>query len=480
MSKSKKMKKKFNFDIVFKIFAIVYFIITTVFCTSIFHLNLLPGKYLLIFSLVELILTVLVLIGLARKHKTNKLNIACLIIAVILCGIYLFATKYINATNDFLGQLFSETKEIEEYYAVVKKDSDYDYISKLTSSDKEIYYFQIEDDVKGDIEIKTGDTLEQKESLLDLGNSLLNDETDAIIISSSQYDMLDDEIESFKDKTKIIYTSKHTINSSDIKDDSSKYSIENKSFNVYISGIDTSGDISNVSRSDSNMIATVNTKTHTILLTSIPRDYYVTLHSKRAKDKLTHSGIYGINETVSTVEDLLDTEINYYFRVNFTTVQKLVDELDGINVYSECNFSAGGYNFKKGYNYIYGDAALAFSRERHSFITGDNQRVKNQQAVIEGVINKVTSSTTILKKYTKILNAMEGCFQTNIDQEDISRIVKDQLDTMSSWKIESYALVGSGSYGPTYSMGSQELYIMIPDSSSVKQATQKINEVLGE
>lgn len=224
----------------------------------------------------------------------------------------------------------------------------------------------------------------------------------------------------------------------------------------------------------------INTNTHEALLTSIPRDYYVTLHSYGAKDKLTHSGIYGVNETVKTAEDLLDTDINYYVRVNFTTVIKLVDKLGGIDVYSDYNFSRNGYNFKKGYNHINGDAALVFSRERYSFAGGDNQRVKNQQHVIEAVMKKVLNSTTLLTKYTDILDSLKGSFQTNIAQDDISSLVKDQINNMSSWTIKSNSLTGTGASSSTYSMGSTKLYVMVPNSTSVTSAKEKIDEVLGE
>lgn len=259
-----------------------------------------------------------------------------------------------------------------------------------------------------------------------------------------------------------------------------KNNIKSGKFNVYISGIDTSGNISNVSRSDANILMSINTNTHEALLTSIPRDYYVTLHSYGAKDKLTHSGIYGVNETVKTAEDLLDTDINYYVRVNFTTVIKLVDKLGGIDVYSDYNFSRDGYNFKKGYNHINGDAALVFSRERYSFASGDNQRVKNQQHVIEAIMKKVLNSTTLLTKYTDILDSLKGSFQTNIEQDDISKLVKDQINNMSSWTIKSNSLTGTGASSSTYSMGSTKLYVMVPNSTSVTSAKEKIDEVLGE
>ena len=322
-------------------------------------------------------------------------------------------------------------------------------------------------------------TLKSEESLTDLGKKLLNKDIDTVFVSLTQYEMLSEEIKEFKDNTKIIYIVNHDVKvSTKIETADSRQTINNGIFNVYISGIDTTGSISNVARSDANILATVNTKTHEVLLTSIPRDYYVTLHSKKAKDKLTHSGIYGVSETITTVEDLLDIDINYYVRVNFTTLIKLVDTLGGVSVYSDYNFTTAGYTFSKGYNRLNGKEALAFSRERYSFANGDNQRVKNQQQVIEAIINKVLDSKTILTKYTSILNSMEGSFQTNISQDEVSKLVQDQLNNMSSWKILNNSLTGTGSYGPTYSMGSQELYIMLPDSTSVQNAKQQIKSVM--
>ena len=167
-------------------------------------------------------------------------------------------------------------------------------------------------------------------------------------------------------------------------------------------------------------------------------------------------------------------------RVNFTTVIKLVDKLGGIEVYSDYDFSRDGYNFKKGYNHINGAAALVFSRERYSFAEGDNQRVKNQQHVIEAVIKKVLNSTTLLTKYTDILEALKGSFQTNIAQDDISALVKDQINNMSSWSVKTNSLTGTGASSSTYSMGSTPLYVMVPSSTSVNDAKDKIDKVLGE
>lgn len=493
MSKGKRMKTeetasirrnknktaKLNF---FKLVAFIYVVITIIFYISILKMNMLPGWVIAIFTIAEIVFTLAMVVGLIKKHRTYKLTVLCFIIVLLVSGIYIYVTRYVLATSNFLGEVLKEFAETEDYYIVVRKESSYSKIEDIAN--KDVYMFQVADDVKSKIANKVSITFNSKNNLTDIGNDLIQKNIDVILVSSTQYNMISEEIKDFKTDTKIIYTEKHELQTSTKTDNTaSKYSIKSGKFNVYISGIDTSGNISNVSRSDANILATVNTETHEVLLTSIPRDYYVTLHSYGAKDKLTHSGIYGVNETVKTVEDLLDTDINYYVRVNFTTVIKLVDKIGGIDVYSEYDFTsnaAKAFHYNKGYNHLNGEEALAFSRERYAFNSGDNQRVKNQQAVIEAVIKKVLNSTTLLTKYTDILDALKGSFQTNIAQDDISALVKDQINNMSSWSVKTNSLTGTGASSSTYSMGSTPLYVMVPSSTSVNDAKDKIDKVLGE
>ncbi len=493
MSKGKRMKTeetasirrnknktaKLNF---FKLVAFIYVVITIIFYISILKMNMLPGWVIAMFTIAEIIFTFAMVVGLIKKHRTYKLTVLCFIIVLLVSGIYIYVTRYVLATSNFLGEVLKEFAETEDYYIVVRKESSYSKIEDIAN--KDVYMFQVADDVKSKIANKVSITFNSKNNLTDIGNDLIQKNIDVILVSSTQYNMISEEIKDFKTDTKIIYTEKHELQTSTKTDNTaSKYSIKSGKFNVYISGIDTSGNISNVSRSDANILATVNTETHEVLLTSIPRDYYVTLHSYGAKDKLTHSGIYGINETIKTAEDILDTDINYYVRVNFTTVIKLVDKLGGIDVYSEYDFTsnaAKAFHYNKGYNHLNGEEALAFSRERYAFNSGDNQRVKNQQAVIEAVIKKVLNSTTLLTKYTDILEALKGSFQTNIAQDDISKLVKEQINDMSSWTIKSNALTGTGASLSTYSMGGTPLYVMVPSSTSVNDAKDKIDKVLGE
>lgn len=477
--RNKNKTAKLNF---FKLVAFIYVVITIIFYISILKMNMLPGLVIAMFTIAEIIFTFAMVVGLIKKHRTYKLTVLCFIIVLLVSGIYIYVTRYVLATSNFLGEVLKEFAETEDYYIVVRKESSYSKIEDIAN--KDVYMFQVADDVKSKIANKVSITFNSKNNLTDIGNDLIQKNIDVILVSSTQYNMISEEIKDFKTDTKIIYTEKHELQTSTKTDNTaSKYSIKSGKFNVYISGIDTSGNISNVSRSDANILATVNTETHEVLLTSIPRDYYVTLHSYGAKDKLTHSGIYGINETIKTAEDILDTDINYYVRVNFTTVIKLVDKLGGIEVYSEYDFTsnaAKAFHYNKGYNHLNGEEALAFSRERYAFNSGDNQRVKNQQAVIEAVIKKVLNSTTLLTKYTDILEALKGSFQTNIAQDDISKLVKEQINNMSSWSVKTNSLTGTGASLSTYSMGSTPLYVMVPSSTSVNDAKDKIDKVLGE
>ena len=472
----KRNRKKPN--LFWPLVALAYLIITIVFYVSVVKLNLLPTLYFSIFTAIMVTITLAIIVGLVKKHKTMKLNILCLFIAIVLSMGYIFTARYTFATGDFLSNVFQEAVETEEYYVVVKKNNKFNKIEDVNGQD--IYSFQLPEDAKQEVEGKTGSKFKTKNNLTDLANDLLKDKVKVICISSTQYEMLGEEVENFKENTKILYSAKHELAKGSVKEENSKYTIENGIFNIYISGIDTEGSIKKVARSDANIIATVNMKKHEILLTSIPRDYYVTLHTYGKKDKLTHSGIYGINETVQTVEDLLDTDINYYLRVNFTTVIKLVDVLGGVDVQSDYAFKTndGRYTFKKGTNHMNGEEALWFSRERYNVPGGDNQRVKDQQRVIEAILKKTLNSNTILTKYTSLLSSLEGSFQTNIEQEEISKFVKNQLNGMPSWTTKNNALTGTGKSNPTYSMGSQLLYTMIPNEESVADAKQKIKTML--
>jgi hypothetical protein len=254
--------------------------------------------------------------------------------------------------------------------------------------------------------------------------------------------------------------------------------VTSKPFNIYISGMDTTGKITEEARSDVNMIITVNPKTHKVLMTSIPRDYLVELQNGE-KDKLTHTGLMGIDETTSDVEDLLGIKINYYVKVNYNTLKDLVNSIGGITINSDKAFISyiGKYRFVEGENQLDGAKALAYARERHAYSDGDNHRVRNQQEVLKAIVKKLTGSTTLLTRYNKILKYLAPTMEMNLTRTEVKALVKFQLGKNPKWKFESNSLEGFDAFSTVYSAGNQQLYVMKPDEESIKKARQKIKEI---
>ena len=233
-----------------------------------------------------------------------------------------------------------------------------------------------------------------------------------------------------------------------------------------------------VSRSDVNMIVTVNPNTKKILLTSIPRDYYVTLANMKKKDKLTHSGIAGPENTVKTMSNFIGIDINYYARVNFTSLITMVDALGGITIDVDREFYENGHTYSTGLQRMNGEQALEFSRERHSFADGDNVRVKHQQDVLMAMLNKMMSPA-VITNYSSVLKAISGCFETNMASSDITDLIKMQINDNASWTFKQKQFTGTGvmQTGGAY-MPDSKLYYMIPNDDSVKENLQAIKDVL--
>lgn len=256
-------------------------------------------------------------------------------------------------------------------------------------------------------------------------------------------------------------------------------SVSENPFNVCITGIDTYGDINEQGRSDVNMIVTVNPQTHQILLTSIPRDYEVYLNEFDAMDKITHTGFYGVKSTLDAEEELLKTTMNYYVKINFSTVENFIDSIGGVDVYSEDEFvpvKMKDWTVQEGMNHMNGKQALAFARERKAFITGDHQRVKNQQAVFEAIIKKATSKRTMAFNYSKILYSLKDNFEMNMSSAEIRSLVKLQLMDDPDWKIYKNSLTGGDATKSTYTSG--YCYVMTQDYQSIENAETLINAVL--
>ena len=262
--------------------------------------------------------------------------------------------------------------------------------------------------------------------------------------------------------------------------------ITKEPFVVYLSGVDTRGDLTDKARSDVNIIAAVNPVTKQVVLINTPRDYYVDLAGTNSKDKLTHAGLYGVQTSMDTLGNLYGVDVQHYIRINFAGFINIIDALGGVDVYSDQAFtsvgSPGYYDpttFVEGWNHLDGKAALAFARERHAFKTGDVQRGINQMKVIDAMLNKI-KSPALLMGFTKILDAVSDSFVTSLSQNQISALVRMQLSDFAEWNIERYTVTGSsGSSTKCYSAKGQKLYVMKPDEASVAKAKEMIAAVMG-
>ena len=439
--------------------------------------DILPFKYfILVIGAIILIPGLLVLL-MQKKNIKPKIKKIASGISIILMLIFIMILFYLNKTFKFLNNLGETGYTIENYEVVVLSNSEYNEINDIEN--KNLGYYSQEqshtDEALNKLDEIISVNKNNYENYDTLIESLYNEETDAIIIEESYRGIIEEANENFSKDTKVIYKIEVKYKTENIV---KNVDVNKETFNIYISGIDTYGDISSVSRSDVNIIATVNPTTNQVLLTTIPRDYYVQLAGTTGlKDKLTHAGIYGIDTSIKTLENLLDIEINYYIKVNFSSVEKIIEALGGVDVYSEYTFQgASGTYFKTGYNRVNGAQALEFARTRKTVDGGDRTRGKNQQALIQAIIKKACSKE-ILTKYTSLLSSLEGTFQTNMSTDKITDIIKKQLDNMASWNVTSISLDGSNGSEYTYSYSWQLLYVMIPDETTIENAKEKIQKV---
>ncbi len=467
------MKKR---NLIGCICGVLLIVITAVFLFTLNKINAIPDNYFKIIligvSIVTVITSIILFLN-VNSISFKVLKILSYIVTVILIFGYSFGMIYLNKTLHFIGNIDSIKKEVTSYYVVVLKDSKYEEISDLYGKTM-LYYINTDEDVLSKLKLEliysTTKNIEQ------LKDKLYTKKVESILISDLIKEDLEDKYEDFSSKTRILQTIDIT---KEVEDITKKVSIKNTAFNVLISGMDSYGNINKTTRNDVNMVVTINPNTNKMLLTSIPRDYYVQLHGKKGyKDKLTHAGIYGINTAVQTIEDLFNIDINYYVKVNFTTVVDLVDKIGPIEIYSDKNLNLDGCKYVVGNNVVNGKCALRFARERHSYLEGDNHRVKNQQEVIKGIFNKLKNSPNILADYNSVLEVMNGKFATNIEMSELASFIKYEVEDIGKYEIISAQVDGTGSMEYTYSYPHQKLYVMFPNEQSVSNAKEDIEKIL--
>lgn len=480
MKKNRRKRSKNKGIWFFRAIAIISIIIFIVFGIMLYVLDMIPFKYLIIFYIVFGLLYLYLFITSFPKKIKNKFKISSCVFLILFGTIFGIGIKYLNDTMDFVGVISKDLFQKEVYYVMTLDDSKYKNIKDLDGKSIGIYSSKNGEEAIKLLDKKIKSTSKEYKNVVELFEDLQDNKIDAVLINESTKNLLDTDLADMELKLKEIYKVYVSIEKTDIV---KVVDITKKPFNIYVAGGDAYGSIDNVTNTDVNMIITVDPVNRKVLLTSIPRDYYVNLPSfgNDAYDKLTHAGYYGIEESVKAIENLLDIDINYYVKVNFSTIEGVIDAIKGVDVYSDYSFNEcayGIYHFNKGMNHLNGKQALAFARERKSFSDGDIQRVKNQQKVLTAIIDKVTSSTTLVTNFSQILDSVGNSFSTNMETKSINRFIKMQLNDMRGWSIESQNLVGTDLYTYTYTYPNLQLYVMKQDENSIAMSKNKINKYL--
>lgn len=460
---------------------ILYAILAAVLLFIMFNYNFLSFRFLNIIITLGLLVVLAISIFLQKTKKSPLVTTTVLVIFSLVSLVGIFGFKQMIDITNRMNQTatFSEV----EMSIVVPKDSDIKDVSQITSvqaptkvdkNNIDTLMSALKEDKKVDVKV------DEVSSYQEAYDNLKSGKSQAMVLSGSYASLLESVDSDYASNLKTIYTYKIKT-----KNNSSTKQADSKVFNIYISGIDTYGSISTVSRSDVNIIMTVNMNTHKILLTTTPRDAYVKIPGGGADqyDKLTHAGIYGVETSEQTLENLYGINIDYYARINFTSFLKLIDQLGGVTVHNDQAFTSlhGKFDFPVGDIQMNSEQALAFVRERYSLDGGDNDRGKNQEKVISAIVNKLASLNSV-SNFTSIVNNLQDSVQTNMSLDTINALANAQLDSGSKFTVTSQAVTGTGSTGQltSYAMPNSSLYMMKLDDSSVESASQAIKNLMEE
>lgn len=446
-------------------------------------LNIVPTLQLLA---VGGILVLLALLTLFSQLKASKKGLAGKIFSVIVSIILLVGSFWVYKTYDIVGKITNANYKLDRMVVAVLKD---DGANDL--KDAKDYTFGVQYQMDGMKVQKAVDKINKEigkevatqtyDNISEQAKALHDGKVKAIIYNEGYTELLEESFSAYKDSIKVIY--EYEIKT-EMENLSLDVSVEKEPFTVYISGIDTYGDVSETSRSDVNIIATVNPQSHQILLVTTPRDYYIPIPgiSRGQEDKLTHAGLYGVDRSMATLSELYGVDIPFYARINFTSMIEIIDTLGGVDVVSEYEFETGTdagavVSVKKGTNHFNGKEALAFCRERHNLADGDNQRGKNQQAVLTGMIKKLVTPNMLIKAGS-IMDSVAKSVDTNMSTDQLTRLIRNQLKTNAKWYITSVAAEGTQyRTSDCYSMPGESVYVCLPDENSVDSIKEMINKV---
>lgn len=450
------------------IIVIVFLISSILMIMSVIRLGAIPSRYLIIGVILYSLAVAEVTRTLVKPKRPHRIiTIITLIIALVIAGVNIYGISILRSTSNLLSGIQAPDASYVTYAIVAQENEETTTTLDTATSIATVSNDPLRAKVLEALNIHTPAAVNQAiDSVSALEGAFTNQGVELAAIREESLRLVEEEDEEFHSSLITLRTLRieaDTIEVAQNLDATTPYAI-------YISGIDTYGQISTVSRSDVNMLAVVNPDKRQILLVNIPRDYYVPLHNiGEVPDKLTHAGLYGVHTSRQTLENLFEVKIPYYVRINFTSLVDVIDAIGPIEVHSDHAFKS----FQEGVNTLNSTQALEFSRERYSFSEGDRQRGRNQQRVIEAVIAEMSRPETATR-LPQIIGSVEDSVETNLSEASLKSIINNQIDDIRGWNVTSIAVDGAGDMLPTYSYGAQPLYVMIPDAESVATAKEQI------
>lgn len=489
-------KKKLIWYIIAAVLLIAEIAMSVSAMAQVLILNMLPNKYIIaiiaVLAVIAILNGLLLIIPIRNKHPKRGMirrGVGVLFTIVMIVATSMI-TFYLYKLNSTVTNITGETGNSNVIAVYVLKD---DKAKKI--KDAKDYNFGVTEQFDYDntriaIEAAKKEAGKQLkttkyDTVTDMVDALYREEIDALILNEAYASIIVDQkkYESFDKRTKIIFEfeiveEEETEVETELEEEGT---ISKKPFIVYVSGSDTRAYSLQTSRSDVNIIAVINPVSKQILLVNTPRDYYIPISQANflSNDKLTHCGIYGYDCSMDSIGNLYGQKVSYYAQINFTGFSSLVNAMGGITVDNDRAFTSDdGYYYPVGVNNLGGAQALSFVRERHAFLDGDIQRGKNQMKALKSIINKARSSDAVLKNYTGLMESLEGLFATNLTADEISELVKMQLNDNAEWNILTFSVSGTGAKRTTYTVPNQYAYVMIPDTTSVNQAKLLIQKVM--
>jgi len=458
---------------------LIQMVMTIVFIYMTYQTQLIPMRYIIYMGIVLGGLLIGEIFLIFHKKSRSKRSMITQLLSIVLSSFMVVGSFYVYKAAEVVDLLATETFQKRAISVVVLKDSKIKnknqledkkigYVSSINIENMSYAIGEIQHDVGN---IKVADYKDFKALIKDF----YDEKIDALILDEAFRSLVVTDHAKFSDDTRVVYQ----ITKDEESVSAKNVDVTQNPFLVFVSGNDEYGDLSAVSRTDVNMLVGINPQTKQILLISIPRDTYYPLHTSGQLDKFTHSGIYGLQESIDTLQDLIHEDINYYVRLNFTSFIDIVDALGGITVYSPEAFTTkiGKYEIKEGKNVLNAKEALSFVRERKSFIDGDFARGRNQQRMISAIVKKVCSPA-ILTSFSEVLDTVSRCVEMNFSSQEINSLVQLQLTDMPKWDIQSYQIVGTPNSLPCYSSGGTYASVVEPSQESIEQATAYIDQLM--